>query len=110
MMSYFHPALKANRRIFAVAVAVISLLLLAVFLFAGFRLFLNPAQRTNSVEISFAELLHDIDAGRVHDMLIKGAEIYGTFNDGRNFQTDAPTDPALIQHLYNKGVPITTQP
>lgn len=55
-------------------------------------------------------MIDDVDAGRVHDMRIKGTEIYGTFNGGHNFQTDVPTDPTLIQRLYNKGASITTQP
>jgi cell division protease FtsH len=71
------------------------------------RHFADPIQQ---VEISFSQLIDDVDAGRVHDMRIKGTEIYGTFNGGHNFQTDVPTDPTLIQRLYNKGASITTQP
>jgi cell division protease FtsH len=85
------------------------LLLFWPFLHAGFGQFL-PSQKTSYVEISFSELVTDVDAGRVHDMQIKGAEIYSAFTDGRRFQADAPADPALIKGLYNKGVSITKQP
>lgn len=99
-----------GRRI-AVLVALIgSLLLFVVFLFAGFLLFRNPGSHTVAEAISYSQLLDDVDAGRVHDIAINGSEIQGTFNDGHKFQTYAPTDPALIRRLYDRGVSIRTQP
>jgi hypothetical protein len=41
---------------------------------------------------------------------LQGPEIHGTFTDGRSFQTYSPSDPSLIQRLYNKGVSITARP
>jgi cell division protease FtsH len=67
----------------------------------------GQAQPTTSEEIPFSQLLNAIDHGRVHDVLIQGAQIQGAFNDGRNFQTYAPDDPTLVQRLYGKGVTIT---
>src|SRR5262245_24674604 len=65
---------------------------------------------STSQDISFSELLRDVDQGRVRDVLIQGPEIHGTYTDGRSFQTYAPSDPSLIQRLYNKGVQITARP
>ena len=67
------------------------------------------SQTTTSQDISFSELLTDVDSGRVKEVLIQGPEIHGTFTDGRTFQTYSPSDPTLIQRLYNKGVTITAQ-
>jgi cell division protease FtsH len=79
-------------------------------LLALFTLFQNPGQRTTSQDISFSQLLNEVDQGRVRDVLIQGPEIHGTFTDGRSFQTYAPNDPSLIQRLYGKGVSITARP
>ncbi len=46
----------------------------------------------------------------MRDVLIQGPEIHGTFTDGRSFQTYAPSDPSLVQRLYNNGVSITARP
>jgi cell division protease FtsH len=95
--------MNANLRNFALWVIIILLLL------ALFTLFNNPGQRTTSTEISFSQLLTQVDAGQVRDVLIQGPEIHGTFNDGRSFQTYAPNDPSLISRLYGKGVSITAR-
>src|SRR5467141_2531702 len=96
--------MNANLRNFALWVIIVLLLL------ALFTLFPNPGQRTTSQDISFSQLLNEVDQGRVRDVLIQGPEIHGTFTDGRSFQTYAPSDPSLIQRLYGKGVSITARP
>jgi cell division protease FtsH len=95
--------MNANLRNFALWVIIVLLLL------ALFTLFQNPGQRTQSQEISFSQLLTEVDQGRVRDVLIQGPDIHGTFTDGRGFQTYAPNDPSLIQRLYGKGVSITAR-
>src|SRR5260370_5659857 len=96
--------MNANLRNFALWVIIVLLLL------ALFTLFQSPGQRPASQDISFSELLTDVDTGRVRDVLIQGPEIHGTFTDGRTFQTYAPSDPSLVQRLYGKGVAITARP
>ena len=95
--------MNANLRNFALWVIIVLLLL------ALFTLFQNPGQRTQSQEISFSQLLTQVDQGQVRDVLIQGPEIHGTFTDGRGFQTYAPNDPSLIDKLYKKGVSITAR-
>ena len=96
--------MNANLRNFALWVIIVLLLL------ALFTLFQNPGQRSSSQDISFSQLLTEVDAGKVRDVLIQGPEIHGTFNDGRTFATYAPSDPTLVQRLYGKGVAITARP
>jgi cell division protease FtsH len=84
---------------------IIVLLLLALF-----TLFQSPGQHTAANEISFSQLLSEVDNGRVRDVVIQGPTISGNYNDGRSFQTYAPDDPNLVQRLYNKGVSITAKP
>jgi len=96
--------MNANLRNFAVWVVIVLLLL------ALFSLFQNPGQRPVTNDISFSQLLNEVDAGRVRDVLIQGNEISGQFTDGRQFQTYAPNDPGLIDRLYEKKVTIAARP
>ena len=98
--------MNANLRNFALWVIIVLLLL------ALFTLFQNPSTRSTSQDISFSELLKAVDDGNVHDVVIQGPEIHGTFTDsrgGRTFNTYAPNDPTLIQRLYGKGVSISAR-
>jgi cell division protease FtsH len=96
--------MNANLRNFALWVIIVLLLL------ALFTLFQSPSQRASSQDISFSQLLNEVDQGRVRDVVIQGPEIHGTFTDGRNFNTYAPSDPTLVDKLYKKGVQITARP
>ena len=79
--------MNANLRNFALWVIIVLLLL------ALFTLFQNPGQRTTAQDISFSQLLTEVDQGRVRDVVIQGPEIHGTFTNGTSFQTYAPNDP-----------------
>jgi len=71
--------MNANLRNFALWVIIVLLLL------ALFTLFQNPSHNANSQEISFSQLLNDVDNGRVRNVVIQGPEIHGDFTDGRTF-------------------------
>jgi cell division protease FtsH len=95
--------MNANLRNFALWVIIVLLVL------ALFTLFQNPSQRQAAQDISFSQLLTEVDQGKVRDVLIQGQEIHGNFTDGRPFNTYAPNDPTLVQRLYGKGVTITAR-
>src|SRR6266571_777883 len=96
--------MNANLRNFALWVIIVLLLL------ALFTLFQNPGQRASSQDISFSQLLTEVDQNHVRDVVIQGPEIHGTYTDGRGFNTYAPNDNTLVQRLYGKGVQITARP
>jgi cell division protease FtsH len=96
--------MNANLRNFALWVIIVLLLL------ALFTLFQNPGQRASSQDISFSQLLTEVDQGHVRDVVIQGPEIHGTFTNGSSFQTYAPNDPTLVTRLYNGKVSITAKP
>jgi cell division protease FtsH len=96
--------MNANLRNFALWVIIVLLLL------ALFTVFQNPGQRSVTQDISFSQLLNDVDQGKVRDVVIQGPEIHGTYTDNRGFNTYAPNDPTLVQRLYGKGVTITARP
>ncbi|TMJ23236.1 MAG: AAA family ATPase [Alphaproteobacteria bacterium] len=96
--------MNANLRNFALWVIIVLLLL------ALFTLFQNPGQRASSQDISFSQLLTEVDQGHVRDVVIQGPEIHGTFTNGSSFQTYAPNDPTLVKRLYDGKVSITAKP
>ena len=96
--------MNANLRNFALWVIIVLLLL------ALFTLFQNPGQRTSSQDISFSQLLTEVDQNHVRDVVIQGPEIHGTFTNGSSFQTYAPNDPTLVSRLYSGKVQITAKP
>ena len=96
--------MNANLRNFALWVIIVLLLL------ALFTLFQNPGQRASSQEITFSQLLTEVDQNKVRDVVIQGPEIHGTFTNGSTFQTYAPSDPTLVKRLYDGKVGITAKP
>ena len=96
--------MNANLRNFALWVIIVLLLL------ALFTLFQNPGQRASSQDISFSQLLSEVDANHVRDVVIQGPDIHGTFTNGSSFQTYAPSDPTLVKRLYDGKVSITAKP
>src|SRR5579871_450094 len=97
-------SMNANLRNFALWVIIVLLLL------ALFTLFQNPGHRASSTDISFSQLLTEVDKGSVRDVVIQGPEIHGTFTNGTSFQTYAPSDPSLVKRLYDAKVSITAKP
>src|SRR4026209_303886 len=95
--------MNANLRNFALWVIIVLLLL------ALFTLFQNPGTRSSATDISFSQLLTEVDNGRVRYVTIQGPEIHGTYTNGGAFNTYAPNDPSLVQRLYGKGVQITAR-
>src|ERR1700710_896694 len=96
--------MNANLRNFALWVIIVLLLL------ALFTLFQNPGQRAASQDITFSQLLTEVDANHVRDVVIQGPEIHGTFTNGSTFHTYAPSDPTLVKRLYDSKVSITAKP
>jgi cell division protease FtsH len=96
--------MNANLRNFALWVIIVLLLL------ALFTLFQNPGQRASSQDISFSQLLSEVDKNTVRDVVIQGPEIHGTFTNGSSFQTYAPNDPTLVKRLYDAKVNVTAKP
>src|ERR1044072_4906162 len=89
--------MNPNLRNFALWVIIVLLLL------ALFTLFQNPGTRSSAADISFSQLLTEVDNNRVRDVTIQGPEIHGTYTNGGAFNTYAPNDPTLVQRLYGKG-------
>ena len=96
--------MNPNFRNFALWVIIFLLVVALVMLFQ------NPGQRPTSQEITFSQLLTEVDQGRVREVTIAGNEVTGHFTDNRAFATYAPNDPTLVQTLYKKNVSIAAKP
>ncbi|WP_197507781.1 ATP-dependent metallopeptidase FtsH/Yme1/Tma family protein, partial [Methylosinus sp. 3S-1] len=96
--------MKINYKPFIIF-AIVALLAVALAM-----LFDQRSQRTSGRDITFSELLAQIELGRVHDVTIAGSEITGHFMDNRSFVTYAPNDPTLVQRLQAKNVSISAKP
>ncbi|MGF7162203.1 cell division protease FtsH [Rhodoligotrophos appendicifer] len=92
-----------NFRNFAVWVII------ALLLFALFQLFQSPGQRASSNDVTYSQLLNDVEAGKVRDVQIAGETLTGTYTDGRSFSTQAPNDPNLIKELRERNVGISVK-
>ncbi len=96
--------MNSNFRNFVIWV-FIGLLLVALF-----NLFQTPGSQVRGNEMSFSQMLTEVDGGNVQDVTIAGNQISGHLTDGRTFQTYAPNDPNLVDKLTKKGVTITAKP
>ena len=96
--------MNPNVRNFSLWVIIFLLVVALVMLFQ------NPSQREASQQITFSQLLTEVDQSRVREVTIAGNEITGHFNDNRAFSTYAPNDPTLVQKLYSKSVSIAARP
>jgi cell division protease FtsH len=96
--------MNPNFRNFALWVIIFLLVVALVMLFQ------NPGQRPASQEITFSQLLTEVDQGHVREVTIAGNDVTGHFTDNRAFATYAPNDPTLVQTLYKKNVSIAAKP
>jgi cell division protease FtsH len=103
-MAWHGIEMNPNFRNFALWVIIFLLVVALVMLFQ------NPGQRSASQDITFSQLLTEVDQGHVREVTISGNEINGHFTDNRAFSTYAPNDPSLVQNLYKKNVSISAKP
>jgi cell division protease FtsH len=82
---------------------VISLVMIMLF-----NMMTQPGREMKPVP--YSTFLASVEQGEVTEVVIKGADIQGTYSDGSSFKTYAPDDPDLISGLRDKGVSIKAEP
>jgi cell division protease FtsH len=70
----------------------------------------TASTRTHSRQISFSELVAQLDENRVHDLTISGNEVTGHFIDNRQFNTYVPSVSTFLQKIDNKKIQINAEP
>ncbi|MCK4739494.1 MAG: ATP-dependent zinc metalloprotease FtsH [Deltaproteobacteria bacterium] len=63
-----------------------------------------------SDKIVFSDFVTAVEKGEVVEVMIRGSDISGKFNDGKVFSTFAPNDPELVGKLKSKGIKISAEP
>ncbi|MFQ5901619.1 MAG: ATP-dependent zinc metalloprotease FtsH [Thermodesulfobacteriota bacterium] len=61
-------------------------------------------------EAIFSDFMIAVEQGDVVEVTIRGREITGKYNSGKEFQTFTPDDPDLVKNLREKGVRISAGP
>ncbi len=73
-----------------------------------FNLFNQP--KAVRQKILFSEFRTAVERGDMREVTIQGNNIYGKFNDGKEFKTYSLNDPDLVKDLMAKGVTIDVRP
>ena len=84
---------------------VIGLLLIALF-----NLFQGSTSRGPQSDMGYSDFLQQVEQGKVANVTIQGPNINGHLTDGRAFATYAPSDPALVGKLIDRGVTVSAAP
>ncbi len=83
---------------------------IALIVFGLFNLFSNTSGERNVIDLTYSQFLDEVEAGSVKDVVIRGSNINGAFDDGRSFKTYAANDPTLVDRLNERGVNISAAP
>ena len=82
--------------------ALISLAMVVLF-----NLFNQPYSSQQS--LAYSDFLAQVNSGDVKEVRIQGNKIFGQTQSGQSFETYAPNDPALVNHLLERNVGIKAE-
>ena len=85
-------------------------LFIAFVVFGLYNLFSGSGEKRNSIQLTYSQFLDEVEIGAVKDVVIKGNNITGSYDDGREFKTYAANDPTLVDRLNERGVNISAVP
>lgn len=81
----------------------IAMVLLAIFNLSGVK---NSADN----QIVYSQFIQEVKDGRIAKVQIDGRVLHGTTNDGKKFNSYAPTDPWLVSDLLKNNVIVEAKP
>ncbi|GHU12330.1 ATP-dependent zinc metalloprotease FtsH [Alphaproteobacteria bacterium] len=61
-------------------------------------------------EVPYSDFISDVNSGKINTVIIRGASIDCTTNDGKCFSTHNPNDHGLVDRLLAKNVRIVSAP
>jgi cell division protease FtsH len=80
--------------------------LLLLFLFST----MQEPRETAQTQVPFSDFLAEVEAGQVEAVTLRGAEVIGTYADGRTFRTYAPEGADIVAPLTRNNVGIMVDP
>ena len=96
--------MNSHFRNFAVWVVILLLLM------ALFNMIQSAQNNPKASQISYSELMSQVEAGNIKGVTIAGQQVTGEFSDGTSFNSYAPNDPTMVSKLEAKGVKISAKP
>ncbi len=82
---------------------IIALILMTVFNQFGIK-------QVGDKQVVYSQFIADVKQGRVAKVTIDGRVLRGIDNDGKHFNTYAPSDPWLVSDLLKNGVIVEAKP
>lgn len=70
----------------------------------------TAAQRKHVTELSFTDLVSQIEEGRMHDLIITGNEITGRYKNNEKFESYVPSVTTFLQKIDGKKIQINAKP
>ena len=89
---------------------IILWIIIGLLLVALFNLFQGTSTNRSSTIISFSDFLASASSGNISEVIIRGDQVEGYFDDGRPFSTFSPDYPNLVDLLNSNGVKISAEP
>jgi cell division protease FtsH len=80
--------------------------LLLLFLFST----MQEPRETAQTQVPFSDFLAEVEAGQVEAVTLRGAEVIGTYADGRTFRTYTPEGADIVAPLTRNNVGIMVDP
>lgn len=77
---------------------------------AVMNMFVENGKKANADNLAFSDFMNEVEEKRVTEVSIEGANINGTFEDGKKFYTYAPYDPSMVEVLRQNDVKVTAKP
>jgi len=82
---------------------IVALVLMTVFNQFG-------AKHSADTQVVYSQFIGEVKQGRIARVMIDGHVLRGTTNDGKRFNTYAPSDPWLVSDLLKNGVIVEAKP
>jgi len=82
---------------------IVALVLMTVFNQFGVK-------QTSDKPVVYSQFITDVKQGRIAKVTIDGRVLRGITNDGKHFNTYAPSDPWLVSDLLKNGVIVEAKP
>jgi cell division protease FtsH len=89
---------------------IVLWIIIGLLLVALFNLFQGSTSKREATTVTFSDFIAATDSGIVSEVIIRGNNIDGYFDDGRPFSTYSPNYPNLIDKLNTNGVKISAEP
>ena len=82
---------------------IVALVLMSVFNQFGIK-------QTSDKPVVYSQFITEVKQGRIAKVTIDGRVLRGVTNDGKHFNTYAPSDPWLVSDLLKNGVIVEAKP